>query len=130
MTAGWVGSWEGAYEDDGVADAFIIVEKHDGGGGEDTRYSHVRHPQPVLTNPRRQYERLGIFVAQSGQGCGSRKHATTKQRLRGRYQLLSKPGVMVSTTLVSTAYLSVARSPPATTPPEFAAASSSEVGLA
>jgi len=66
-------SWEGAHEDDGMA-----VERHDGGGGEDTRYSHVRHPQPALTNPRRQYERLGIFVAQSGQGCGSRKDGDNK----------------------------------------------------
>ena len=70
------------------------------------------------------------FLRKAGRDREAGKTATTKQRLRGYYQLLSKPGVMVSTTRVSTAYLSVARSPPAATPPEFAAASSSEVGLA
>eukprot|EP01045_Picozoa_sp_COSAG04_P006544 COSAG04_NODE_323_length_16882_cov_5.975627_28_plen_164_part_00 len=73
---------------------------------------------------------LASLLRKAGRDAEAEKTATTKQRLRGRYQLLSKPGVMVSTTLVSTAYLSVARSLPATTPPEFAAASSSEVGLA
>lgn len=80
-------SWEGAHEDDGVA-----VERHDGGGGEDTRYSHVRHPQPVLTNPRRQYERLGIFVAQSGQGCGSRKDGDNKAEIAGVLPAVVKAG--------------------------------------